>query len=70
MDNNKTYLDRMHEEHAQLKERIDKLAAFIQSNDIFKGLTRHKQILMEQQFHAMALYEYILAERIELEEKE
>lgn len=72
MDNNTTkpYLDRMHEECKQLKERIDKLAGFIHESDIFKGLPRRKQILMEQQFHAMALYEHILAERITLEEQD
>lgn len=68
-NNNKTYLDRMHEEHAQLKERINKLQTFIQSNDIFKTLPLGKRVLMIHQLSAMTLYANFLHERINLEEE-
>lgn len=64
----KTYLDRMHDEEVQLKERIDKLTAFTTSNETFKTLPHKKQTLLLRQLDAMRVYEYILAERISLEE--
>lgn len=63
-----TYLDRMHEEEMQLKERIDKLTGFVTSNETFKTLSHKKQTLLLRQLDAMRVYEYILAERINLEE--
>lgn len=72
MDNNdnKTYLDRMHEEETQLKERIDKLSTFITQNNKFKGLPLQKRQLLIHQLDAMKLYEYFLAKRIALEHLE
>lgn len=65
-----TYLDRMYDEEQQLKERIDKLTGFINSNVTFTTLPTEKRSKLVQQLDAMRNYEHILAERISLEQKE
>lgn len=65
-----TYLNRMYEEEKQLKERIDKLTAFIQYNKTFMTLPANKRTKLEQQLESMQIYEHILAERISLEQRE
>lgn len=67
--NYNTYLDRMYDEEKELKERIDKLTGFINSNVTFTTLPVDKRSKLIQQLEAMRSYEHILSERISLEQK-
>ena len=51
------------EEQTQLAKRLGKLAEFIRSED-FKALDFAEQLRLQMQEHAMFLYLYFLAERI------
>jgi len=60
-----TFLERMHEERDQLKEKIDKLNDFIENNEKFNELSNIQRILLVNQFNAMEMYYYALDSRIE-----
>lgn len=59
-----SHVDRMKEEHKELKEKLDKLNAFIHSNEIFKTLDDLEQARMIKQAGFMESYLSILASRI------
>jgi hypothetical protein len=59
------FLERMHEELKQLKEKKDKLSDFIDNNSKFKELSNIQRILLINQFNAMDLYYFALESRIE-----
>lgn len=61
------HVTRMREELTELSIRINKLAAFIMTNNQFKGLPLQKRTLMERQLDAMRCYQYFLAKRLDLE---
>lgn len=55
---------RMLSEHTELRERREKLLAFIRENQLFQTLpTEEQQLMIEQQNH-MSRYEEVLARRI------
>ena len=60
-----TFLERIHEEKDQLKEKIDKLNDFIENNEKFNELSNIQRILLVNQFNAMEMYYYALDSRIE-----
>lgn len=62
------YVTRMHEEHVQLIERLEKLEAFL-GGGVFKGLSEQRQGLLVAQRHYMGCYAAVLAQRIELVDK-
>lgn len=62
------YIKRMIDEFNQLEEKASKLNLFIETNDIFKTLSKEKQDLMRLQLQGMRVYEYALNKRIALEE--
>ncbi len=59
------FVERMHEELKQLKEKKDKLNDFIDNNLKFKELSNIQRILLINQFNAMDLYYFALESRIE-----
>lgn len=60
-----TALERLHEEFADLEDKIDKLAPFFKT-PTYKGLPREHQILLKKQHQLMVQYHRILEQRIEL----
>jgi hypothetical protein len=60
-----TFLERMHEEKDQLKEKLIKLDDFIENNEKFNELSDIQRILLINQFNAMEMYHYALDSRIE-----
>lgn len=63
-----TFLDRLRIELAELSDKQNKLNKFFDT-DIFKGLPKQKQTLLQAQFGAMLAYSQILVERIRIEEE-
>lgn len=63
-----TFLDRLRIELMELSDKQDKLNKFFDT-EIFKGLPKQKQTLLQAQFGAMLAYSQILVERIRIEEK-
>lgn len=61
MDN---YITRMEEEYAQLTERVDKLAAFIESNPKFEELPPVEKTLLVAQLNSMSAYGAVLSLRL------
>lgn len=61
-----TFVTRMIEERTELLGRIDRLSAFMETED-FKNLDLIKKNLMREQLHAMKMYAKYLSERIDLE---
>ena len=64
-----TFLDRLHIEFTELSNKQDKLEMFFDT-DIFEGLPKHKQVLLQAQYGVMLAYSQILVERIRVEEEE
>lgn len=64
-----SFLDRLRIEHDELTERINKLDAFISSNEKFAELGHDDRVLLQAQLHIMAEYQHILSERIAKSEK-
>jgi negative regulator of genetic competence, sporulation and motility len=60
-----TFLERIHEEKDQLKEKLDKLDDFIENNLKFNELSNIQRILLVNQFNAMKMYFYALSSRVE-----
>jgi hypothetical protein len=60
-----TYIDRMHIEHDQLSERINKLDEFV-GGDAFNALPQMQQELLRIQLSAMRTYQRALGTRLEL----
>lgn len=60
-----TFLERIHEEKDQLKEKLDKLNDFIENNAKFNELSNIQRVLLVNQFNAMEMYFYALESRIE-----
>ena len=60
------WVERVIAERDALKERMDKLALFIET-DAFRELSIEKQGLLQKQLVAMSHYNSILTQRIELE---
>lgn len=60
----KDYVKRMIEEHKQLKERIEKLKKFLESD---VKVDEQKESLMLAQYHTMETYDFILASRLAIE---
>lgn len=58
------HIDRMKQEHKELKERTDKLNTFIHSNDAFKTLNDLEQARMIKQAGFMESYLTVLESRI------
>jgi hypothetical protein len=56
---------RMLEEAAQLKDRLDKLTGFIRDNELFHSLPEREQKRMRMQCAAMEIYFLVLSERID-----
>lgn len=65
-ENTNTFVTRMVEERTELLGRIDRLSAFMETED-FKNLDLIKKCLMGEQLHAMKMYAKYLSERIDLE---
>jgi len=55
---------RVVEEKDQLKEKVEKLKGFFET-DIFKGLPKQERNILKMQYHHMKLYLGILGTRIE-----
>lgn len=66
----KEYVQRMHIELAELKERIDKLDKFLKTNPIVNTLSAEQRTLMSVQLKAMKTYHKVLNRRIEIEEEQ
>lgn len=66
----KEYVQRMHIELAELKERIDKLDKFLKTNPIVNTLSAEQRTLMNVQLQAMKTYHKVLNRRIEIEEEQ
>lgn len=64
-----TFVDRLHIELDELKDKSEKLNKFFDT-EIFKNLPKNKQTLMTAQFGSMISYAAILEERIRIEEQE
>lgn len=64
-----TFVDRLHIELDELKDKSEKLNKFCDT-EIFKNLPKNKQTLMIAQFGSMVSYVAILEERIRIEEQE
>lgn len=58
------HLDRMKQEHKELKTKIEALNTFIHSNDIFKNLNDIEQSRMIKQSGFMESYLAVLEQRI------
>lgn len=58
------HIERMKDEHKELKKKIDSLNAFIHSNDIFKSLDDLEQARMIKQSGFMESYLSVLESRI------
>ena len=58
------HVERMLIEHKELKEKVEKLDAFIGTNPIFKRLSEEEQRDMRLQFRAMMIYLDVLMTRI------
>jgi len=61
---NKKTLQRMKTELRQLSDRIDKINVFTVT-DTFDQLSRHEQLILRDQLHAMTWYYESLKNRIE-----
>lgn len=59
------HIERMEGELAELRDRSEKLTAFIRSNPVFNGLASIDQALLAQQLSAMRQYEATLSLRID-----
>lgn len=59
------HVKRMHDELEQLKDKMNKLSCFIESNPKFQELSNIQRILLINQFNAMELYYFALESRIE-----
>lgn len=66
----KEYVQRMHIELAELKERIDKLDKFLKTNPIVNTLSAEQRTLMRVQLQAMKTYHKVLNGRIEIKEEQ
>lgn len=58
------HIDRMKNEHNELKDKLSALNSFITSNDLFKNLEQDEQIRMIQQAGFMKSYLDILHSRL------
>ena len=58
------HVERMLVEHKELKQKVEKLDAFIGTNPIFKSLSEEEQRDMRLQFRAMMIYLDVLMTRI------
>lgn len=58
------HIDRMKNEHNELKGKLSALNSFITSNDLFKNLEQDEQIRMIQQAGFMKSYLDILHSRL------
>lgn len=58
------HIDRMKQEHKELKDRTEKLNTFIHGNDIFKSLDDLEQARMIKQAGFMESYLAVLDSRI------
>lgn len=58
------YIERMKIEHKELKERTDKLNAFIHGSDIFQKLDDLEKVRMVKQVGFMESYLSVLESRI------
>lgn len=58
-------LERLVQERNLLRERMDKLEAFIQMSDVYQNLTLIDRILLKNQLDAMIRYYEVLSIRIE-----
>ena len=63
---NTTFKERLIQEQSDLNEKIEKLKAFIDGNEIFKTLPEEQQNLLHKQFYYMDCYKRVLIRRIEL----
>lgn len=63
------HIERMKDELAQLADRRDKLAKFINEGPIFKQLPGDERDLMREQFGHMSSYHDVLETRIDLAER-
>lgn len=59
-----SHIERMKQEHKELKERTEKLNTFIHSNDVFKTLNDLDQARMIKQAGFMESYLAVLESRI------
>ena len=63
-----TFLDRLEIELTELSNKQDKLNKFFDT-DVFKGMPKQKQTMLQAQFGAMLAYSQILVERIRVEKE-
>ena len=59
-----TYIERMKQEHKELKTKLTDLNTFIYSNDLFKKLDDREQVRMIKQSGFMESYLTVLDQRI------
>ena len=59
-----THQDRVVAERDELRDRREKLAAFIGSNPIFATIPEDERVRLRKQLEVMSQYEQILNERI------
>ena len=60
----RTHVERMKQEHKELKTKLTDLNAFIYSNDLFKKLDDREQVRMIKQSGFMESYLTVLDQRI------
>ena len=58
------FLERLNGEHAELREKVEKLEDFIEGNPGFDTVGDMQRVLLVTQLNVMKLYLYTLAERI------
>lgn len=61
-----TFKERLINEQSELNEKIEKLKAFIEGNEVFKTLSEEHQHLLHKQFYYMDGYKRVLIRRLEL----
>lgn len=57
------FIERMSSEYDELKERIDKLGIFL-NTDKYKSLSLEEQDDLTTQYHAMIIYKIVLGKRL------
>lgn len=62
------FVSRLRVEHAELKDKIKKLAAFITDTDVFKTLPLGERRLLGEQLRFMHAYGQILEKRVAIYE--
>jgi hypothetical protein len=61
MDN---FLERLHVEKDELRDKVQKLNDFIDNNPMFNGVGDMQRVLLVTQLNCMKMYLYTLEERI------